>query len=80
MPELPDITVYIEHLEARLTGQKLERVRLLNPFVLRSVAPPLAAAEGKLVTGIRRLGKRIVIALEGNLYLVLHLMSAGRLR
>ena len=80
MPELPDITVYIEHLEARLTGQKLERVRLLNPFVLRSVAPPLAAAAGKSVTGLRRLGKRIVIALEGKLYLVLHLMIAGRLR
>jgi len=80
MPELPDITVYIEHLEARLTGQTLERVRLLNPFVLRSVAPPLATAEGKAVTGLRRLGKRIVIALEGGLFLVLHLMIAGRLR
>jgi formamidopyrimidine-DNA glycosylase len=80
MPELPDITVYIEHLETRLTGRTLERVRLLNPFVLRSVTPPIAAAEGTKVTGLRRLGKRIVIALEGGLFLVLHLMIAGRLR
>jgi len=80
MPELPDVTVYIEHLERRLTGQTLGRVRLLNPFVLRSVTPPIAAAEGRRITGVRRMGKRIVIALEGNLYLVLHLMIAGRLR
>ncbi len=80
MPELPDITVYIGHLESRLVGQTLERVRLLNPFVLRSVAPPIAAAEGTKVTGLHRLGKRIVIALESELYLVLHLMIAGRLR
>jgi len=80
MPELPDIIVYIEHLEARLIGKTLERVRPLNPFVLRSVAPPIAAVEGRKVTGARRIGKRIVIALEGGLYLVLHLMIAGRLR
>ena len=80
MPELPDITVYIDHLETRLVGQTLERVRLLNPFVLRSVTPPIAAAEGKKVTGVRRLGKRIVIELESELFLVLHLMIAGRLR
>ena len=80
MPELPDITVYIDHLESRLVGQTLERVRLLNPFVLRSVTPPIAAAEGTKVTGVRRLGKRIVIALESDLFLVLHLMIAGRLR
>ena len=80
MPELPDITVYIGHLESRLVGQTLERVRLLNPFVLRSVAPPIAAAEGRKVVGVRRMGKRIVIALEGELFLVLHLMIAGRLR
>jgi formamidopyrimidine-DNA glycosylase len=80
MPELPDVTVYAERLADRLHGQALERVRLLNPFVLRSVAPPSAAAEGKKVTGVRRLGKRIVIALEGGLFLVLHLMIAGRLR
>ncbi len=80
MPELPDITVYIGHLESRLVGQTLERVRLLNPFVLRTVAPPIAAAEGRKVVGVRRMGKRIVIALEGELFLVLHLMIAGRLR
>ena len=80
MPELPDIIVYIEHLEARLIGKTLERVRPLNPFVLRSVAPPISAVEGRKVTGARRIGKRIVIALEGGLYLVLHLMIAGRLR
>jgi len=80
VPELPDIAVYIEHLESRLVGQTLERMRLLNPFVLRSVTPPTAAAEGKKVTGVRRLGKRIVIALESELFLVLHLMIAGRLR
>jgi formamidopyrimidine-DNA glycosylase len=80
MPELPDITVYIEHLEARLVGQTLDRARLLNPFLLRSVTPPMIAAEGKRITGVQRMGKRIVIALEGGLFLVLHLMIAGRLR
>ncbi len=80
MPELPDVVVYIEHLESRLAGRTLERVRLMNPFVLRSVTPPIAAAQGKEVVGIRRMGKRIVIALEGELFLVLHLMIAGRLR
>ncbi len=80
MPELPDIVVYIEHLEADLVGQTLERVWLLNPFVLRSVTPPIASAEGKKVVGVRRMGKRIVIELEGHLFLVLHLMIAGRLR
>jgi len=80
MPELPDIVVYIEHLEASLIGQTLERVRLMNPFVLRSVTPPIASAQGRKVAGIRRMGKRIVIALEGELFLVLHLMIAGRLR
>ena len=80
MPELPDVTVYVERLEDRLSGQILERVRLLNPFLLRSVAPPISAAEGTRVIRVRRLGKRIVIALEGGLFLVLHLMIAGRLR
>jgi formamidopyrimidine-DNA glycosylase len=80
VPELPDITVYIDHLESRLVGQTLERVRLLNPFVLRSVTPPIAAAEGAKVTSVGRLGKRIVIAFESELFLVLHLMIAGRLR
>jgi len=80
MPELPDVTIYAERLEDRLAGRTLRRVRLLNPFVLRSVAPPISAVEGRKVTGARRIGKRIVIALEGSLYLVLHLMIAGRLR
>ena len=80
MPELPDIVVYIEHLEASLIGRTLERVRLRNPFVLRSVTPPIASAEGRKVVGVRRMGKRIVVALEGERFLVLHLMIAGRLR
>jgi formamidopyrimidine-DNA glycosylase len=80
VPELPDIVVYVERLEDRLAGQTLHRIRLPNPFVLRSVAPPIAAAEGRKVEGVRRIGKRIVISLEGGLHLVLHLMIAGRLR
>jgi hypothetical protein len=67
MPELPDVVVYIEALEARIRGARLERVRLASPFVLRSVDPPLATAQGRTVTGLRRLGKRIVIELEGGL-------------
>jgi formamidopyrimidine-DNA glycosylase len=80
MPELPDITVYVERLGDRLLGQTLERGRLLHPFALRSVVPPLAAAEGRKVEGVRRMGKRIVFALEGDLFVVFHLMIAGRLR
>jgi formamidopyrimidine-DNA glycosylase len=80
MPELPDIVVYLEALDARILGQKLERVRLLNPFLLRTAEPPIAAAEGKRVTSLHRIGKRIVIGLEGDLFLVMHLMIAGRLR
>ncbi len=80
MPELPDVVVYIEHLGTRLTGRTLTRLRLLNPFVLRSVNPPIASAEGKKVLRLRRIGKRIVFELEGGLFLVLHLMIAGRLR
>jgi formamidopyrimidine-DNA glycosylase len=80
MPELPDIVVYIEALSARIVGQKLERVRLLNPFLLRTADPPISAVEGKRVTGLRRIGKRIVIGFEGGMFLVLHLMIAGRLR
>jgi len=80
MPELPDVVVYTERLGERLLGRTLERVRLLNPFVLRSVAPPVASAEGRKVVGVRRMGKRIVFELEGALFLVLHLMIAGRLR
>ena len=79
MPELPDITVYLEALERRILGARLERVRLLTPFVLRSVDPPLSAATGKAVVGFRRLGKRIVIGLQDHLFLVIHLMIAGRL-
>src|SRR5438045_2063135 len=80
MPELPDITVYVEKLAARVVGQPLERVRLASPFLLRSIDPPLGDTQGKRVEGISRLGKRIVFALEGDLYLVLHLMIAGRLK
>jgi formamidopyrimidine-DNA glycosylase len=80
VPELPDLTLYVEALERRLTGHALERVRLLSPFVLRTVAPPLAAAHGRRVSGVRRLGKRLGLALEGELFLVVHLMIAGRLR
>jgi len=80
MPELPDVAVYIECLERRLLDARLERVRLASPFLLRSVDPPLAAVEGREVRGLRRVGKRIVIGLEGGLFLVLHLMMAGRLQ
>jgi formamidopyrimidine-DNA glycosylase len=80
MPELPDVTVYVETLERLTVGKRLARVKLLNPFILRTAVPPIASAEGKTVTGIRRIGKRIVLVLEGPLYLVLHLMIAGRLR
>ena len=79
MPELPDLAVYLESLEARILGRELRAVRLANPFVLRTAVPPLSAAEGRKVAGLRRLGKRIVLALEGDLFLVLHLMIAGRL-
>jgi len=80
MPELPDIVVYIESLEARVLGRTLKQVRLLNPFILRTVVPPVSAAVGKNVVGLRRLGKRIVFQMEGGLFLVIHLMIAGRLR
>ena len=79
MPELPDVTVYLEALERRVLGARLERVRLLTPFLLRSVDPPLSAVAGTTVTGLRRLGKRLVIALDPDLFLVIHLMIAGRL-
>ena len=80
MPELPDITVYIEALESRIVGHTLEKIRIPKPFLLRSVDPPLSAVNGKRVIGIRRLGKRIGIELEDDLFLVVHLMIAGRLR
>ena len=79
MPELPDIVVYIEALEKRILGQTLQGVRLASPFLLRSVNPPLRDAEGKEVRELRRVGKRIAIGLENELWLVLHLMIAGRL-
>ena len=80
MPELPDLTVYLDSLAPRIVGRILARVELRNPFILRSAVPPIAAAHQKKVIGLQRLGKRIVIALEGELFLVLHLMIAGRLR
>ena len=85
MPELPDITIYLEALDRRILGRRLERVDVVNPFVLRSVDPPLAEAFGANVTGLRRLGKRIVIELSAGppspvpLFLVIHLMIACRL-
>ena len=79
MPELPDITVYIEALEKRILGQELEKIRVVSPFLLRSVDPPLASAEGKRVRELRRVGKRIAIGMDDELWLVLHLMIAGRL-
>jgi formamidopyrimidine-DNA glycosylase len=80
VPELPDIAVYLKALEKRIVGRVLERIRLANPFLLRTAVPPIASAEGKRVVGLRRVGKRIVLALEGELFLVVHLMVAGRLR
>lgn len=80
MPELPDVTIYVERLSAHVGGSKLHAVRLKSPFLLRSVAPPLAAASGRVVREVRRLGKRIVFAFDDELFLVLHLMIAGRLR
>jgi formamidopyrimidine-DNA glycosylase len=79
MPELPDITIYIEALEKRILGQTLERVRVVSPFLLRTATPPASSATGKKVLRLRRLGKRICIGLEADLWLVLHLMIAGRL-
>ena len=80
MPELPDIVVYIEALETRITGRTLEKVRLASPFVLRSVDPPISALIGQRVKELRRLGKQIVIVFEDELFLVIHLMIAGRLQ
>ena len=79
MPELPDIVVYIEALEKRIQGSILERVRIASPFLLRTAVPPLSSVEGKKIVELRRLGKRICFGLEGDLWLVLHLMIAGRL-
>jgi formamidopyrimidine-DNA glycosylase len=79
VPELPDIEVYAEALRERVAGAPLEKVRLASPFLLRSADPPISAAEGRRVTAVRRLGKRLVLALHPDLFLVLHLMIAGRL-
>ena len=78
MPELPDVTVYIEALQERVLSQPIRKIRIGSPFILRSFDPPIGAAEGKRVLGLRRLGKRIVFALEEELFLVVHLMIAGR--
>jgi formamidopyrimidine-DNA glycosylase len=78
MPELPDVQLYVEHLDRRLRGQPLERVQVVSPFVLRSVEPPIATLEGHVVTGFRRIGKQIVFELENESFLVVHLMIAGR--
>ena len=80
MPELPDIVLYTEALSSRIVGETLTGVRLVTPFLLRTAVPPLETAYGRRVVGISRIGKRIVIELEGDLFLVLHLMIAGRLR
>jgi formamidopyrimidine-DNA glycosylase len=79
MPELPDVTIYIEALEKRILGKRLESLRIVSPFLLRSVEPPVASAIGKRVVELRRVGKRICIGLEEEIWLVLHLMIAGRL-
>lgn len=79
MPELPDIAAYLTALEPRLRGKSLRHIRLASPFLLRSVQPPLGSAEGRTVIALQRVGKRIAIGLEGDLWLVLHLMIAGRL-
>jgi formamidopyrimidine-DNA glycosylase len=80
MPELPDIEIYVEALNDRIQGELLERLRIANPFLLRSFEPPIAEADGKTVVCVHRLGKRIVFELEGGLFLILHLMIAGRLK
>src|SRR6202522_1745839 len=79
MPELPDVTVYLEALGERIVRQRLHRVALINPFLLRTAEPSLSSVTGKRVERLRRGGKRIAIGLEGDLWLVLHLMIAGRL-
>ena len=80
MPELPDVIVYIEALKRHIVGQRLERFTLLSPFVLRSVDPPIASITGQTIGDVRRVGKRIVLVFDGSLFLVIHLMIAGRLR
>src|SRR5262249_7517287 len=79
MPELPDIVIYIEALEKRILGHALQRIQLASPFLLRTATPQISEAEGKRVVALRRLGKRICIGLDDELWLILHLMIAGRL-
>ena len=79
MPELPDVVIYIDALESRLTGQPLKSLHLISPFVLRSVTPPITSLEGLSITGFRRLGKQIVFCFENDLFMIIHLMVAGRL-
>jgi len=80
MPEIPDLTVYLDFLQTHIVGEMLEHVRLASPFVLRTADPPLKSAEGKRVLGLRRLGKRLIFELEDDLFLTIHLMIAGRFR
>jgi formamidopyrimidine-DNA glycosylase len=80
LPELPDVVVYLEALTRHVVGRRLERIQLVSPFVLRSVDPPIGALVGQTVRGVRRIGKRLVLAFDDDLFLVLHLMIAGRLR
>jgi formamidopyrimidine-DNA glycosylase len=80
VPELPDVVVYLEALEPRVQGQPIEAIRVQSPFVLRTFDPPISAAVGRRVVELRRVGKRLVFGLEGDLYLIIHLMIAGRLR
>ena len=80
MPELPDVVVYLEALTRHIVGRRLQRLNLLSPFVLRSVDPPVASVQGQIVRGVRRIGKRIVLIFDDDLFLVMHLMIAGRLR
>jgi len=80
LPELPDVIVYIEALKRTIVGQPLTRITLLSPFVLRSVDPPIESVRGRTVRDVRRVGKRIVLVFDEEVFLVLHLMIAGRLR
>src|SRR5207302_1645187 len=80
VPELPDVTVYVESIASRIAGQPLQGVRVASPFVVRTFDPPLSVASGRRVLEVRRLGKRIVFMLEGGLFLVIHLMIAGRFK
>ena len=79
MPELPDITAYLHALEPRIVGKPLEHIRIASPFLLRTVKPPITDLEGHVVRKLRRIGKRIAIGFDNNLWIVLHLMIAGRL-